>query len=116
MIIIINSRKIELNPQAPEYAQKRLSSALKRFSNRLNKIKLTLTDINGPKGGIDKLCLIEINHKNGHCITVKSESSSLYTAIDEASGKAKRAVTKFFNRILRRRKNKPSYDPELSDS
>ncbi len=54
----LHANGIELAPDLREHTDRRLSFALSRFGSQVLKTTVYLTDNNGPKGGIDKNCLI----------------------------------------------------------
>jgi len=42
------------------YIERRLRFALGRFESRIDGVTLRLTDVNGPRGGIDKRCQVAV--------------------------------------------------------
>ena len=61
MYVKIQSRNIEISQTFEEWIERRLHFALSRFSSRIRRINTILEDINGPRGGEDQRCRIEVN-------------------------------------------------------
>lgn len=76
------------------YALRRITYALDRFHSAVREVNIRLLDVNGPKGGIDKNCIANVVLIKGEVITIHSEDSDLYRAIDEMSQKAKQALSR----------------------
>ena len=53
---------------------------------------LRLEDVNGPKGGVDKLCHATIHLKAGGTVVLEDTSNDLYGAINVVADKAKQTV------------------------
>jgi ribosome-associated translation inhibitor RaiA len=49
-----------LPPAIVALAETRLASALDRFSPRIHRLSVRLSDLNGPRGGVDKKCLVTV--------------------------------------------------------
>lgn len=107
MRIVINSRTFDLNQGDRNYAERRLSFALGRFSNRVVRVTLTLDDMNGPRGGVDKCARMVIQLSRGEPVAITSEAVAVREAVDLAVDRAKRAVSRRFDRI-RMRRNSPA--------
>jgi putative sigma-54 modulation protein len=83
-----------------ERVQKRALLALGRFSNRITHVLVRLDDLNGPKGGIDKRCSIELSGTFGQSVAeVRDETFS--TAVDRGFAMAQRSLTRLIKRAGR---------------
>ncbi|MBL8301013.1 MAG: HPF/RaiA family ribosome-associated protein [Rhodanobacteraceae bacterium] len=82
------------------YAQRRLHTALGRYRESLEAVYIQLADVNGPRGGIDKHCVIEVRRPARAPIIVRERDADLYVAIDRAADRVDRAVAR---RIARSR-------------
>jgi len=56
----LHSNGLALDPSIKDHLDRRLSFALARFGERVSNADVYLSDINGPKGGIDKSCQIVV--------------------------------------------------------
>ena len=72
--------------------RKRLDFLLIRGMTRLRRVDVTLSDLNGPRGGVDKRCLIKVSIDGLRPVVVDDIQSDLYMAIDRAAGRASRTV------------------------
>jgi len=82
-------------PAAMELARTRLEFALGRFSGRVRSLHVTLKDLNGPRGGLDKHCRIAIRlERQGRLIVVEDVDADPEVAIGRAAERATRAVTR----------------------
>ena len=61
-------------------------------SSRVNRVRVRLSDLNGPRGGEDKRCLVEVTLEGLPVVIVEDIQSNMYTAIDRAVGRAARTV------------------------
>ena len=82
-------------PASVALAQKRLEFALGRFAGRVRSLTVRLTDLNGPRGGRDKKCLIAI--RLGHprrAIVIEDVDSDAALVVSRAADRAARAVSR----------------------
>lgn len=61
MRLEIHGAKIELDDELKDYTARRLRSALGRLAGRVARVTVRMSDVNGPRGGIDKRCRIAIS-------------------------------------------------------
>jgi ribosome hibernation promoting factor len=88
----IQSRGFPLTDALENHVRKRLDFTLSRAGRRVRSVDVRLSDINGPRGGIDKRCLIEIRLYDLPVVVVEDTQADLYTAIDRAATRAGRTV------------------------
>lgn len=74
-----------------EHARRRLGFALGRLSGRIDRVSVTLTDVNGPRHGVDKSCLVRIGGA-GREIVCAAIDSDVYRLIDRAADRAGRLL------------------------
>ena len=88
MKIQIRGKDIELDKAMKEHIEHRLLCGLDRFSPRITRVTVQILDLNGPHGGPDKSCRIEIRlHPSGR-IFVKDTDAHLHAAVDRAVDRA----------------------------
>lgn len=102
MKIQINKRHLKPSHDFDQYVKRRLGFALGDKFDIIKRIKVVLSDINGPKGGNDKRCLIVLRLKKQPDIVIDSLDTRLQSAIDSASERAARAVVKRLSRLRHR--------------
>lgn len=99
MRIDIQAKGFELTNALRTHAQRRLQFALDWAGRDVRNVNVRLSDINGPRGGNDKRCAIQIS-LGAQDLVVEDTEADLYVAIDRAVERSKRALSK---RIARSR-------------
>jgi putative sigma-54 modulation protein len=94
MNIGIQCRGFSLTSAIAARVRKRLDFLLGRGFNRLRRVDVTLSDLNGPRRGVDKRCLIKVSIDGLRPVVVEDIQSDLYMAIDRAAGRASRTVVR----------------------
>lgn len=74
--------------------QKTYELALNRFAHTIRDVEVRCTDVNGPRGGIDKVCRVQLRLHPRGVLTVKSEESSFVHAARVACDKIKAVLSK----------------------
>jgi hypothetical protein len=88
--------------------------ALRRFVDRIGRVTVWLADVNGPRGGIDRCCRIDVRLRPTESAFAAETASDAYTAIGRASGRVGRAVAR---RIGRDKGRRPElYEPGRSEN
>ena len=76
-----------------------VESALNRFSDRITRVEVHLSDLNSDKGGQDdKRCMMEARLQGRQPTVVTHQATTLDQAVDGAAGKLKRSVERTFDR------------------
>lgn len=83
-----------LGPSDPllSHVERRLRDALSRCDSRVSRVWVRLTDLNGPKGGMDKACRIEVRLAGLPSVVVEDIQSDHDTAVARAADRAGRTV------------------------
>ena len=76
------------------YTEQRLASALGWAREHMHKLVVSLSDINGPRGGVDKRCKIQVQLGGGREVIIEVTEADLYAAIDRAADRADRALVR----------------------
>ena len=106
MQISIRSRNFSLTEALRNHASKRLHFALSRCSNHIRRVIMQLSDINGPRGGIDKRCQLRLVLDGLPDVIINDIEADMYTAIDRATDRAGRTLARKLGRMHMR--GKPS--------
>jgi hypothetical protein len=101
MKIIIKSHQLQLDQETSTSMERRLRFALGRFGSSINRVTVRLTDINGPKGGIDKECLIVVTLRKGGEIVVQGSGMNCSATLNYCAGRVSRAVDRELARYRR---------------
>ncbi len=94
MRIELHDGPVKTTPAMLAFVNDRLSKAVGRFGDLVQSVRVVISDINGPKGGIDTRCSLQAAVAwRGHCVVVADDhSSDFYGAVLGASRKLKRAI------------------------
>lgn len=80
------------------YARRRLDFGLGRHADRITRVAVRLGDENGPRGGADKYCRLQVSLVDAPQVVIRDSGADLYAVIDRASDRAARAVAKQLER------------------
>ncbi|URI08520.1 HPF/RaiA family ribosome-associated protein [Aquincola tertiaricarbonis] len=97
MQVVFTSR----DPQAAGLrllAEQRLRFALRRLKTRVPRAEVELSDVNGPRGGVDKRCQLALRTDGVGPVVVSSVAADWRSALDRALARA----TRFLLREARR--------------
>jgi len=101
MRFLFRNRGIRNNPELMEFARRRIGFALGRFAGRIRTVSVRVTDVNGPRGGCDKACVVTVDAASPRPITVEERQPKLFAAVALAADRAGRATVRQFNRARR---------------
>jgi len=96
MNIAIQSNGLILTESLRAYVHRRLETSLGWALTR--RLAVWLSDINGPRGGRDKRCKIQISLDHGKTIVIEDTEEDMYAAIDLAAERADRALARQLER------------------
>jgi putative sigma-54 modulation protein len=99
MRIDIQARGFELTAGLRDHTVRRLHFAFSWASGGVRRIIVRLSDINGPRGGNDKRCRIQIPLAGGQDVVIEDTEADLYVAIDCAANRAERTVARRLQRL-----------------
>lgn len=105
MHIDIQTHGFRLTPGLREHVEKRLAYALTHAGDSIMRLTVRLSDVNGPRGGDDKRCLIEARLKQSPAVVIEDVEADLYVAIDRAAERAGRTLAR---RLARQREFAPA--------
>lgn len=104
MKLELHSSRIEISESTRSYVERRIAFALGRFADVIESVAVRLEDINGPRGGIDKLCRMRVRLV-GQRSPIIAEVVDLETrvAVDLTAERIGRAVARNLDRLSDRR-------------
>ena len=114
MKITFHSKGFFFGDVAREYVEHRLGFALGRFQNSVRRITVHVEDLNGPRGGIDKNCRLQI-YLNGvrGPVMMSVKERTITAAIDIAADRARHTVARTLNRRSNRRSRNRHHEEHL---
>ena len=102
MQLDIQTNGFSLTEALKNYTTSRMQFALNRNDSYIMRARIWLADINGPRGGVDKRCQIELKLAGQNNIVIEDIEADLYFAIDRASDRCMRTLGR---RIARSRQH-----------
>ncbi|SDH12831.1 HPF/RaiA family ribosome-associated protein [Pelagibacterium luteolum] len=92
MRIAIQVRNADLTEELREHVEYRLAFALSQFPEHIRGVAVVLSDINGPKGGIDKRCSLRVRLNGRSDIVIEETEADFHVAVNRAADRAKRSL------------------------
>ncbi len=92
MQIEIRAIGLELTESLRAHLLRRLQFTLLRFEDRIARVSVRLSDLNGPRGGLDKSCRLRIRLDGLPDIHIDDAEADLYVAISRAADRAGRTL------------------------
>jgi hypothetical protein len=83
------------------YAARRLSVALRRFERRIASVRIRVTDLNGPKRGVDTSCAMTARLVGGRDVVVEARTPVPFASVSQAAAKLREAVSRELGRAQR---------------
>ena len=102
MRLEIRRKGVRIAASMRQYLTGHVSSALDRFVQGIRRVTIQLADHNGPRGGVDKHCLIAVQLAGGRVIRAGHSDTRLLAAVALATDRAAYAV----GRALKRRRKR----------
>ena len=95
MDLTIRHDGFEMTDAIDLHVRDRLAAALNQHASHVRSVAVTVRDENGPKGGVDKSCLVQVDLAvQAEPVIVKKLHENLYLAVTEAADTVKRTVGK----------------------
>ena len=97
---------VELDDDDRALIRRKLGMKLGKFATSIERISVRVTDMNGPRGGVDQVCSVKVVLSGLPSVVIERRHASLYNAIDVALRATEQAV----RRSVGRRRMKPLRD------
>lgn len=88
-----------------EYAERRLSCAIRNFERRINRVTVRISDLNGPKGGVDAHCSIAADLNDGTRILAKATTAWPFASVKQAASRLSEALRREIKRTTQHRRH-----------
>ena len=104
MLVQFNTDKnIEGRETLAQEVEASVTDALGRFSDRITRVEVHVSDVNSLKGGDDdKRCVLEARPKGRDPISATHQAATLQLALDGATEKLKRVLDSTFGKLDQR--------------
>lgn len=97
MQVIFESRDAE-GAQMRELCVERVRFALRRLTSFVPRAKVQFSDVNGPRGGVDKCCQVELKSEVAGTVVITSLAHDWRTALERSLGRATRVLKRSLQR------------------
>jgi len=97
MQILFESRAPQ-GAELRELAERRVRFVLRRMSWLVPRTRVLLSDANGPRGGVDKCCRVELKTDRAGTIVITSVARDWRSALDSALARAARVLVRLWRR------------------
>ncbi|MEQ9453317.1 MAG: HPF/RaiA family ribosome-associated protein [Phycisphaeraceae bacterium] len=98
MNVHVHALNIDHSETLKNHVQNRISTALERFGKRVGKVIVRLSDLNGPRGGQDMYCQMQVDVLGCGLLIVEQTDADVYHAVDQAADRIKRNVKRAINK------------------
>ncbi len=98
MQVLFNSR----HPQAidlRDLTERRVRFVLRRLGWLVPRAEVQMSDVNGPRGGVDKRCQVELRTDGAGTVVITSVATDWRTALDNALARAARLLMRLRSRV-----------------
>ena len=106
MQVIFESRDPE-GAQLRDLAVRRARFAMRRLNWLVPRAKVQLSDVNGPRGGIDKRCQLEFRIDGSGTVVITALARDWRSALESALGRAAKLVMRNWRRRQERERHRP---------
>ncbi len=101
-------RFVGVAPSDPEATildiERRVGHALDRLADRIREVGVSLSDVNGPKGGIDQQCVLTITPRYaGEPVVARALERTRVDAVSKSLKRARRQLQDGIERVERSR-------------
>lgn len=101
MQLSIRTRDVELDDEIRELVERRVHFALDTFQDRIESVGVYFMDLNGPKGGVDKICQLAVRVKGVGELVVLERGPRLVNTLNRAARRLKYRVSEEIRRTVR---------------
>jgi putative sigma-54 modulation protein len=89
---------VETNPGLRDYVARRMRFAIGRFRDHIQWARVKVADVNGPRGGADKRCVVQLRLRNLPDVVFAITELDVRTAVDQAAERVSRVLSRRLNR------------------
>ena len=93
--------------QLREVALRRVQFAMRRLTWMVPRARVQLSDVNGPRGGIDKRCQLEFRIDGSGTVVITALARDWRSALESALGRAAQLVMRNWRRRQARERHRP---------
>jgi putative sigma-54 modulation protein len=98
MRVEVRGQNIDVSELLHDHVEHRLRFALRPFPGQISRVVVRLRDLNGPRGGVDKLCRIEVYLAGAGEVIADGLDAQFYAAVDLAADRVRRSIVRTLER------------------
>ncbi len=99
MKIDIRCLSFETSEALKTHTERRIHFLLSRFGTDIGTVHVRLSDVNGPRGGLDKRCHVTLHGPRLGSVVVDELSADAYASVNYALHRAARVVSRELDRV-----------------
>jgi ribosome-associated translation inhibitor RaiA len=111
MQIQIQASPFELQDTSRQSIEQRVRFVLRRLQHQVSQARIRLTDINGPRGGVDKECQLLLKQAGPGQVVIKTQGTTYASALDAALQRASQALLRARQRRRPQARRSQEYQP-----
>ena len=104
MQLVIQARHFPVTEAIRRHIERRLDFLARPQFQQVRRVLVRMSDINGPRGGDDKQCQINVSLPGQTSIVIAETRSDLYRAIDRAAHRVSHTVNRKLGRLHNRKR------------
>lgn len=108
MTVAIRSGDLRIDADLRDAIGERVRRSFRRHARRVREVRVWLDDLNGPRGGVDRTCRIQVQLTAAGTSTVESRAQTVHAAVAGAVARAKQTI----DRTLKRRRTRARFPRE----
>lgn len=101
MLVQVQAKGLPRAAALRRRAVAKMQAALGRFSHVVAEVNVRLADINGPRGGVDKLCRIVVRMQRSSLVVIQELGADMAPVIDRAADRVHRSVSRQLGQLPR---------------
>lgn len=98
MRLVISGKNFKVGEDLREHIDRRLQFALGKFDPEIDWVEVGLSDVNGPRGGIDKHCRIVAKTRSLGTLVVEDADDDFYIVVSRAADRIGHSVARSLDR------------------
>jgi hypothetical protein len=100
MVANIRTEGVSLSREDRDYIKRKIDTKVAKLASPVERVSFRIADVNGPRGGVDKICRAKVQVSGLPDVVVERRHESARAAVEGTLDATDRAVRKM---ILRRR-------------
>lgn len=99
MQLDIRGSNVRVTPTLHSFVEKRVRFALSRFGERVGRVRVHLSDANGPRRGVDRICKVTTKVRGAPTLVIEQREPRLTLAVQHAVNRLARRVAHTMERV-----------------